>query len=260
MRILKIALLGVFLGGTCHAQDDVGRTLGDMKLEIEFLSSQLDGLRKELLESGAALSTTNSGPALTRLDAIEHELRVLTGQMEELEHRVSTTTNEMENKLGDLEFRITELEGGTITAPEGRDDVESDIPVGVELTIAEREDFEAAKAALDKADYATAASGFGAFTTNYPGGPLTAVAHLYRGQALFEQEDWKNAGVSFLDSFSAAPKGPRAAEALFSLAESLAKLDKTTQACSSLAEIPVRFPESDFVSKVAAKQTELNCG
>ena len=43
------------LGSFAVAQDDDTRSLGDMKLELEFLSSQIDGLRKELLESGAAL-------------------------------------------------------------------------------------------------------------------------------------------------------------------------------------------------------------
>ena len=116
MRNLIFILL-MCLGSFAVAQDDDTRSLGDMKLELEFLSSQIDGLRKELLESGAALSNTNSGPALTRLNAIEHELRVLTGQMEELEHRITTTISEMENKLGDLEFRMTEAEGGTPTKP-----------------------------------------------------------------------------------------------------------------------------------------------
>ena len=258
MRIL-ITALAIFLGGHAIAQEENTRTLGDMKLELEFLSSQIDGLRQELVENGAALSNTNSGPALSRLDAIEHELRVLTGQMEELEHRITTTAGEMENKIGDLEFRLTELEGGTPTTPVEKTNETVEIPAGVELTVAEREDFEAAKTAFEKSDFAKAAAQFASFTTAYPGGPLSAVAHLYRGKSLYAVQDWKNAGVSYLDSFSAAPKGLRAAEALFGLAESLTKLGKISQACSSFAEIPSRFPESEFAERAGSRQSELGC-
>ena len=256
--IFAFALLGASFS---FAQDEKpARTVGDMKLEIEFLSAQLDGLRAELLESGAALSQTNAGDPVSRVNAIEHELRLLTGQIEELEHRIGLTVKETEARLAAIEARLNAAEGIEISPDETtRSDAASDFPSNVELTIAEREDFEAAKLAYSNGEYRDAEEKFAIFNQTYPGGPMTSVAHLYRGKALYELEDWKQAGISFLESFSTGPRAPRAAEALFNLAESFVKLDNQTRACGSLVELPNRFPQSPYAEKANAMAAELGC-
>ena len=259
MRILLTAIF-ICLGNLAIAQDEKpARTLADMKLELSFLSSQMDGLRAELLETNAALSQSNTGDALNRVAVIEQELRFLTGQLEELEHRIDVTIRETEAKISALNAQISDLEGTPSTSTENTDTQNSDIPNDLELTVGEREDFEFAKAMLDTEDYQNAANAFGEFVETYPGGPLTSFAHLYRGHAFSGLENWKQAGVSYLASFSAAPKNKPGDEALFNLADSLGKLGKSSQACASLNELPARFEQSPFVPKAAKLAEELSC-
>jgi len=260
MRYFYILLTLLFAKVALAEEDKPSRNLGDIKLEIEFLSAQMDGLRNELLETGAALSQTNSGDPVSRVNAIEHELRLLTGQVEELEHRIDLTTKKMEARIQSIEAQLDTAEqvGGISFGDEDTDTI-SDIPSGVDLTIAEREDFEVAKLAFEDGEFREAEEKFADFNRTYPGGPMTSVAHLYRGKALYELEDWKQAGISFLESFSTGPKAPRAAEALYSLGESFVKLDNQARACGSLIEVPNRFPQSPYAEKAKTLAAELGC-
>ena len=101
----------------------------------------------------------SGGNALQRVDAIESELRVLTGQIEELQFRIEQIAKDATNRVGDLEFRLTELEGGDTsaqgqTAPLGGPaETTFNVPSGIELTVSEKSDFEAAKNALDVGEH-----------------------------------------------------------------------------------------------------------
>jgi len=267
MTILSKAFISIAIMATASIAvgQDRARSLADIRSELGFLSSQIQGLRSELVETGAAQSTTTSGPALLRVDAIEHELRVLTGQMEELQHRINEIAKDATNRVGDLEFRLTELEGGDVgavgkTRPIGGTvSVVDELPSGVELTIVEKSDYETALASLADGSFAKATEQFESFISDYPGGPLTAGAQFHKGEALVGMADWKSAGRSFLDSFSSAPDGQTAPKALYWLGLSLSKLDKKSEACQTLAEVGVRYPSDAMVDEAAKELTKLGC-
>jgi len=262
LRKTCASIVVMMIASGAYAQDKT-RNLADIRAELEYLSSQLQGLRSELVETDAAQSATASGPALVRVDAIENELRVLTGQMEELQFRINQISKDATNRIGDLEFRLTELEGGDISTvgkprPVGGS-ASSDVPDGVELTIAEKADYDAALGALAAGDFADAIQKFDAFTVTYPGGPLTAGAQFHKGEALVGMQDWKSAGRSFLDGFSSAPAAPTAAKSLHWLGVSLGKLGKTSEACQTLGEVEVRFPANPIVAQSNSEMQSLGC-
>ena len=116
---------------------------------------------------------------------MEAELRRLTSETEQLTNRVDSIVRDGTNRIGDLEFRLCELETGCDIAslsdtptlgggntPDVAAPVAPSTPGngggldtgGVELAVAEREDFERAKAAFDEGNYELAADRFQAFT------------------------------------------------------------------------------------------------
>jgi tol-pal system protein YbgF len=246
------------------AQDNT-RNLADIRTELGYLSSQIQGLRSELVETGAAQSTTASGSPLMRVDAIENELRTLTGQMEELQYRIEQIAKDATNRVGDLEFRLTELEGGDIatvgkTRPVGGvATAQTDVPDGIELTVIEQSDYELALASLNDGSFAKAVDQFDTFIATFPGGPLTAGAQFHKGEALGGLGDWKSAGRSFLDSFSSAPNGKTAPKALLNLGASLGKLGKTSEACQTLTEVGARYSTSASATDATSEMTKLGC-
>jgi tol-pal system protein YbgF len=268
MTILRSTIFSLAIMATASvaAGQDQTRNLADIRTELGYLSSQIQGLRSELVESGAAQSTTASGSPMIRVDAIENELRVLTGQMEELQHRIEQIAKDATNRVGDLEFRLTELEGGDMASvgkprPVGGNASSAlgDVADGIELTVIEKSDYEIALASLADGSFTKAVDQFDAFIVTFPGGPLTAGAQFHKGEALGGLGDWKSAGRSFLDSFSSSPNGQTAPKALYWLGLSLGKLDKVSESCQTLSEVGVRFPTDAVATDAANEMSKLGC-
>lgn len=261
------------------AQDNT-QTLAGIRAELVDLNNLIQGLRAEMVADGTATSSVGTqGPALLRIDAIENELRSLTGQVEQLEFRINQVVKDGTNRVGDLEFRLVELEGGDVTqlgqTPLLGGETSTQVaaapatpvaPVinepagGAELAVAERADFDAGYAEYQAGNYAVAAEKFLTFAQNFPGGPLTGHAMYWRGESLAAIEDWKNAARSFLDSFSGAPEGEVASKSLLRLGVSLGKLDKREQACKTLTEVASRYPDTPEVAEAAQEKSVLGCG
>jgi tol-pal system protein YbgF len=269
MAFLLAACL-VFPGGS-FAQND--QTLADIRQELTFLYVELQKLRQELSTTGSA-NTSAGGSALQRLTSIEGELQRLTSKTEELEFRVNRVVRDGTNRVGDLEFRLCELEDGCDIAALGDTpslggvDAQSEAPAadpapqtgGPALAIGEQADFERAQTALASSDFRSAADQFATFAETYPGGPLSVKSQLLRGQALEGLGDATGAARAYLAGFSAAPEGPDAAEALFKLGASLGTLGQTRDACITLGEVSVRFPGSPSVLEAQSVMRNLGCG
>jgi tol-pal system protein YbgF len=267
----RLALLLALLPTLAAAQADP-QTLADIRTQIAALSQEIQGLRGELSASGQLSSGVQGGSPLDRLNAIEAELQRLTSKTEELEFRINRITTDGTNRLGDLEFRVCEIEEGCDPSQLGQApalggvDNATVVPLpaeppapGPELAVNEQADFERAEGALATGDFRGAADGFATFVTAYPGSPLTARAQLGRGEALAKLGDTSNAARAYLDSFSAAPDGDFAADALLGLGRSLAALGQVPDACVTLNEIGTRFPSSPLVIEAQAEMRTLGC-
>jgi tol-pal system protein YbgF len=224
-----------------------------------------------LSTTGNAQGGTIAGSLLDRVEGIESELQRLTGKTEELEFRIGRVVSDGTNRIGDLEFRLVELEGGDIstlgetstlggegqvTAP-----VTSPIPQDTngQLATQEAADFERASGALASGDFRAAAEQFAAFNQTYPGGPLSILADLGRGEALESQGDTRSAARAYLDAFSADQNGTDAPTALFKLGAALGKLGKTQEACVTLGEVSVRFPNADAALQANSQMRNIGC-
>ncbi len=271
MRAVLLAIALVFAAGLACAQDRA-QTIADIRAELQVLKGEIDGLRAELVATGAAQGSGATGPALQRLDTIEAALVSLTAKAEGIENRLNKVVADGTNRIGDIEFRLTELAGGDLGAIPEAPPLGGEAPIvaatptapapaagGVELAANEQADFDKAKAALDAGDFRGAADGFAGFTAAYTGGPLTQDAHVLRGDALAQLGETANAARAYLEAFSGAPDGARAAEALFKLGQSLGQLGQTPEACVTLTEVTVRFPGSQPAADAAAAQRAFGC-
>jgi len=259
-------------------------SLADLRTELESLASALQGLRAELVAGGAGgFQAAGGTSALDRMNAMEAELTRLTQRTEELQNQINRVVADGTNRIGDLEFRICEMEEGcdpanlpiTATlggAPAGGTPVPAPAPAdpaggtaagaatgGAELAVNEQADFDRAKAALDSGDFRGAADQFAAFTQAYPGSPLTGEAQFLRGEALTKANDTGGAARAYLEAFSGAPDGPRAPVSLLRLGAALGLLGQTQEACVTLAEVGTRFPAAPEAAEAATAMQGLGC-
>ncbi len=279
--VILVAALAAPLAAT--AQQD--RTLADIRQQLGVLQVEMRKLQSELNTTGAPGVGTGGSTTIDRVNAIETELQRLTRATEQLQFRIEGVSRDGAARIEDLRFQLCELTpdcdlaalpnpgplggiagrsadtaaaAGTVpnpveTAPEAPASGEAQLAAG------EQADFDTAKAALDEGNTAKAAEDFGRFVTTYPTGPLTAEAHYLRGQALARDSRHADAARSFLESFSGTPEGPRAPEALVGLGSALGSLGQTDEACLTLSEVAVRFPQSPAVAQANSARADLGC-
>lgn len=279
-RMLLLCAALAVMPATVMAQDKA-RTLAEIRTQLSQLAGDLQALRSELVEGGApAMQAAGGASALDRMNAMEAELSRLTSQTEQVQNQVNRVVSDGTNRIGDLEFRLCELEEGCdpanlpITqslggAPAGG--AQGTAPVvttqpatgtgsaAPELAVAEQADFDRAKAALDSGDFQGAADKFAAFGQAYPGSPLTGDAQYLRGEALEKVGDTANAARAYLQAFSGAPGGPRAPAALLRLGATLGTLGQAQEACVTLGEVGTRFPTAPEAVEAQATMRNLNC-
>ncbi|KNG94788.1 tol-pal system protein YbgF [Pseudaestuariivita atlantica] len=268
MRFILVVVLAL-AGAPSFAQD---QTLADIRQQLTMLAVEIQKLKRELSTTGVQ-DVTVQGSVLDRLDALEVEMQRLTAKTEQLEFRIGRVVKDGTNRIGDLEFRLVELEGGDVSqlgetstlggadlaavAPEAPQPVQ--VPDGTQLAVGEKRDFDAALSSLEAGRFAQAADAFRAFRQAYPGSPFEPQALMGLGKALDGQGDTRSAARAWLDSYSGYPQSPVAAEALFRVGEALGRLDKPREACVTLGEVAVRFPGDPFVTEAEAARTALGC-
>ena len=271
-RIAALALTAAVTLTAAPGQAQDRQTLADIRQELTVLHVEIQRLKRELSTTGAPTTNLSGASVLDRVNAIEVELQRLTSQTEQMDFRIQRIVADGTNRIGDLEFRLVELEGGDVsqlgeTSTLGGDtgatpalgDTGGAQSSGEELALGEQADFDSARQALDDGDYPSAISGFAAFDQAYPGSPLAAEAHLLRGQALDGTGDTREAARAYLASFTRDSTGATAPDALVELGAALGRLGQTDQACVTLGEVRVRFPVSDAVAEAERELSALGC-
>ena len=266
------AALAFALAVPAAAQD--GATLADLRQDLAGVYVELQRLKRELSTTGASNTQIGGETALERLNAIEAALAEQTARAEALSGRIERIVADGTNRIGDLEFRICELEpgcdigevGSTLPLGGGEGGSPAILPAAPpqanapELAVGEQADYDRASAAYEAGNWAEAAQLLRSFTDSYPGGPLSGEAHFLRGRALQQQGQDTEAARAYLDSFSGSPQGARAPEALLQLGLALGRLGQRQEACVTLGEVSVRYPDAPVAAEAASAAGNLGCG
>lgn len=248
-------------------------TLADIRQQLTLLYGEIEGLGRELSTTQGVAGGLVGGTPLDRLNAIEAELQRLTAKTEQLEFRVNRITVDGTNRIGDLEFRLCELEPNCDIAQLGDtpslggvdngDNVVSPtlppVATGPALSIGETRDIEMAQAALAAGDFRTAADQLADFGLTYPGSPAAPKADYLRGEALEGLGEMPDAARAYLAAFSADPGGDKAPDALFKLGAALGAIGQIQDACLTLAEVNARFAGHPTVSDAQTAMQNLGC-
>jgi tol-pal system protein YbgF len=275
VMINRLVLAGV-LAFTMNVGPSIAQnteTLADARQELTVLFVEVQKLKRELSTTGGGSASTGGGSVLDRVNTMESELQRLISKSENLENRINRIVADGTNRIGDLEFRLVELEGGDVSTlgetttlgGDGQTSVATPLTAPAtptdqaSLAVGEAADFERAQEVLASSDFRAAADLFAAFNQTYPGGPLAAEADLRRGQALSVLGDTREAARAFLAGFSADPVGSIASQALFELGRALGQLGQTQEACVTLGEVKLRFPQSPAVAQAQDLRRSIGC-
>ncbi|MEO1721699.1 MAG: tol-pal system protein YbgF [Pseudomonadota bacterium] len=273
MRRALLAAALVLAPGISGAQSwATQRSADELEYRLELLDGEVRALRQELNvaqrsgDAGSAGAGTSPN-MLRRLSEIESELRRLTGEVERLKFRTDQIAQDAARRFGDIEFRLTELEGGDIAALPA-----NPAPLGggggggggigtPQVSVSERQDLEEGVRLVQQGRFGEAEAVLRGFLDDYPDSPLVAEAHYWRGEAAFTQGSFQTAARAYLAGYRADQGGAQAPENLLKLGVSLSRLGQRDEACLTFAEVPRRFPRADrVVSEAESEAARLACG
>lgn len=274
-HLFTAAALSLFLlPGLVLGQSTKDQTLADIRQDLTVLFVEMQRLKRELSTTGSSAPATGGASVNERINTVEGELQRLTGKIEQLEFRIDSIVKDGTNRIGDLEFRLVELEGGDISklgdastlgggaapaVPNVAEPIDGTDAGNAQLAMGEQGDFDEAMALMTSGDAAGAASLFALFTENYPGSPLEGQARLKQGEAHEAADDTREAARAYLEAYSRDPSSDVAPEALFRLGRTLGRLGKTSEACVTLGEVGVRHPGTAAASNAQAEMSTLSC-
>lgn len=261
--------------------------------DVQTLSRELDRLRADLVDlqryvyagQGQPLSVVppggdiGSADAQVRLQQIDERLRLLTGQIEELEYRQRQT----DQRLSDLIARVDSGaastaplasggsgtggatgESGTLTGDDlaagTAGDVAATAPSAGLPAGSEMDQYNYAFSLLRKADYDGAEVAFNEFITLHPDSELSGNAYYWLGETHYVRGTYQDAAIAFLKGYQRFPNGDKAPDNLLKLGMTLTRLDKKAEACATFAELRSKFPDAPQTVRDRAAQESAAAG
>lgn len=230
-----------------------------------------------------SVSPSTSGAANTeiRLQQMETQLRELTGKLEKQNHEISqlkqTIINLQNAQIKDLTKTAPTIGASQIAEPTRETPIIAGIkppeirgmqrttpaptlkkPVSNDPTA----QYERAFADIKAKNFGVAQTGFENFLKNHKDHVLAANAKYWLAETFYVRGAFKEAAKNFAEGFQTYPESAKAPDILLKLGLSLVGMDKTSDACVALGQVPVKFPtaETSILERAAAEMERLNCG
>jgi tol-pal system protein YbgF len=102
---------------------------------------------------------------------------------------------------------------------------------------------------LMRHDYDTAEAAFREFIAGDGEGPLAGNAMYWLGETYYVREKFAEAAVTFAEGYEKHPGSPKTADNLLKLGFSLARLQRSEDACVALAQLSDEFPNASTTIK-----------
>jgi len=243
----------------------------DLRYRLSVIDAELADIRGRLGNAPAASRGGSGGAAdpglMLRLDRMQAEIRQLTGKIEQMHFEQRGVAEDAARRFGDIEFRLTELEGGDVSVlapvqPLGGGGAAPLVIAGPEVSISERGDLDRGIADIQQGRFDQGEDRLRGFITSYPGSPLAGEAHYWLGESQFVRGAFQNAALSYLNGFNIDPGSNSAPRNLYRLGVTLGRLGQLDEACLTLREVARKFPTgpADILNAANTESRTLKCG
>jgi len=269
------ALAAAVLAVTTPAQAQTWTGTGsadDLRYRLSVVDAELADIRARLgagpgTAAGTTVTTGGGGDLVVRLDRLEAEIRKLTGQIEKMQFDQKQVADDAAQRFGDIEFRLTELEGGDTSQlppvkPLGASQTETVAANTPEVSISERNDLDRAIEDVKQGRFDIGEDRLRQFLNIYSGSPLESEALYWLGESQFVRGAFQNAARSFLDGYKTDPAGLNAPRNLLRLGVTLGRLGQLNEACQTLREVHHQFPggPAEILQAAEDETAVLKCG
>jgi TolA-binding protein len=227
-------------------------------------------------QTGAAPGGNVAGDALSsltaRVDALEAQLRTLTGQIEEANHRSREVEDQIARLRAELSGRIERLEAppravaeppaATPARPSPRPQPPAAEPAApAPAPSGAEEAYNAGFRLWDQHHYAEAATALDASATRYPNTRWTSWMRNLQGRAYLDDNKPATAARVLLANYQDNPQGERAADSLYYLGQALTRLNRRAEACRVYDELARVYPtmRAEIRRRIPQARTDARC-
>jgi TolA-binding protein len=262
-HLITILLIGIAATPAAAQRDPVEQRVNRLEQEMRAVQRRVfpDG-RAQFVEpeirpqapsgpagvpAGDAISNLNA-----RVDALESQLRSLTGQIEENDNRTRQLEREMTRLRSDLEGRLDRAERQAMPAepppivPPTRPAPAAPAPASTAPTGSVPDDPEEAYNAgfrlWNAGQHAEAQRALEAAAARHPNTRWTSWMRNLQGRAALDQGQPATAARILLANYQDNPRGERAADSLFFLGQALTRLNRRPEACRVYDELAQVYP------------------
>lgn len=196
-----------------------------------------------------------------RMNQLQQSITMLTGQIEQLQHRNQQLQQQMQKMQTDYEFRIDQLEKGRSGGTSPRPNTPTTPAPG--STAAATPDagggggeqaYHDAFKKLQDGDYAGAERGFKTFLQGNPKHALAGNAQYWLGETYYARRDYQNAMTAFAEGYKAYRNSPKGPDNLLKLGVTLATLGRKPDACAVFAKFTQDYPRATDLQKRRVEQ------
>lgn len=220
---------------------------------------------------------------LTRVSALEDQMRELRGRVDELDNAVQRMGADLGKQIDDLKFQLQNPQAagasptpglamqspppgplGSAPPPPPPDQSrptalasQTPQPPGPRTPeVALQEGY----AAFARHDY-TAAQQDAQEVLSKRASPRAYDAQYLLAQSLAGQHQWSRAAIAYDDTYNRSPKGGHAQEALLGLANSLTAINEKRAACDTLTKLHTEFPHprAELRGQISAANQRAGC-
>ncbi len=282
-RLAVVALVSAWLvvPGVARAQLD-SREAIQLQNQMLELRRDVQALREQMRSggnsgsSGGSIFARPSSPSgagggdmtaalLERVSQLEEQVRRMQGRLDEVDNARQRQGDELKKDLDDLNFKLGSG-AGAATRPPGPPPAAAAAGAGAAAAgaAAARRTPEVAmqegNAALARRDY-PAAEAAAREVLAFPRSPRAADAQFLLAQTLAGKRDFQGAAVAYDDTYNRNKIGVNAQPSLLGLANSLNAINEKRTACATLDKLKAEFPNprADLKEPIAAARQRAGC-
>ena len=201
-----------------------------------------------------------------RLAGVDYQMRVLTGQVEQLQFRL----RQAETRVKKLSAELANVKTEQAAAPPqamapatdaGNETASAPSSLGGSSAGDAQAKYDEAQGLLRVGRFEQAEAAFIAFQQSFPDHQLAANAHYWTGEAQYARQRYQEAATTFLEAWQADVQGPKAPDNLYKLGMSMQALEKTDEACASFGKLlsDYRGAPKRIRDKAVRERASLKC-
>ena len=208
--------------------------------EEDPVVQKLTELDSRLLRIERVLANNSLLDLSQRIEAARVEARMMRGVLDELQHQVQQQQAQQRDMYGDLDRRLSALEGtGASAAAAGATGSALPIPQGDD-----RQNYQAAFDLLKDGKYNEAIAGFNQFLKTFPTSALADNAQYWLGEAHYVNKQYPDALRDFRTVLEKYPDSRKTPDALLKIGFCNYELKNWAEARSSLTQVVQRFGDT----------------